>query len=208
MKTTAKLTVILATLMASLGNVPAEEVTVKEFKITLAKEWKKQEDVKDAIPGVVAVWINPKSKKANAAMLASPLTKSVAKESAGMVASVKKQPGALALLEDRNLKLMAGGVARIVSVEVRAANPKLGIAAPMVFHSVYLPTKDGKSVTFKLQCAKKDLKSLKQPFESMVLSGLTEKTGVEGGAEEPATSPNSKLSVKKKSTEESQGHSK
>ena len=61
----------------------------------------------------------------------------------------------------------------------------------MIFHSIYLPTKDGKSVTFKLQCAKTNLAALKPAFETKVLMEHIPKPKLEDSADQPATAPES-----------------
>ena len=156
----------------SAFSVYAEEIEVKEFKIGINEPWKVLSEEAKERSGFAAVWINPKSKQPNAALLAKKLPKTVSKEADQMVASAKRQSEYITLIEDRKVELKDGGEARVVSLEIRAGNQQLRIAAPMVFHSVYLPTKDGISVTFKLQCGKTDLAVLKPDFEASVFKGL------------------------------------
>lgn len=162
---------IAAILLPDLG-VAAAEITLKEFKVTFADPWKLLDTAQKEATGLEAVWVNPESKRPNAAVLAKALAKPVATEADELIASLAEQPDVVKLLEDRKVPLKGGGEARVVSLELRVANAGLGIEAPMIFHSLYLPTKDGKSVTFKLQCSKGKLETLKPTFESAVLAGL------------------------------------
>ncbi len=168
------LTFLLATTIcvSSIG-FAAEQITVDGSIVTLGEQWKVLSDAARQQSGYDAVWINPKTNRPNAVILGKKLTKSVTIEADEMASSAEEQPEVVKLLEDRKVELKEGGTARIVSLEVSAGNQQLGIAAPMIFHSIYLPTEDEKSVTFKLQCAKSDLESLKAVFEAQTLGKLT-----------------------------------
>ena len=174
MKMPTLVTIAIFSFFLPLISLASEEIVVGEFEIELGEPWKVLSDEVKKKRGFEAVWVNPKTERPNAGILGMELPKSVSKEADGMVSSAKSQPEAIKLVEDRKVKLKDGGEARIVSLEIRASSEQLGIASPMIFHSVYLPAKDGASVTIKLQCSKGDLAALKPAFESQVLKGLIE----------------------------------
>jgi len=150
-----------------------EQILLGGVKCDLGASWKLQPQEAKKKAGFEAVWVNPKTNKPNAALIAKMLTKSVADEAGEMAKSAEKQPQAIKLLEDRTVELKAGGVARIVSLSVMAGNPQLNIESPMVFHSIYVPSANGNAVTFKLLCAMKELEGLKLDFERSVLKDLS-----------------------------------
>lgn len=152
----------------SSGAAAGPEIIVRDQRFVLPENWKLADGPMKAA-GFSAVWINPKTASPNAAIIAKALTKSVTLEADEMAASVTKHPGMITLLEDRVIAIKGNAKARIVSLEMRATNELLGIESPMVFHSIYLPTDDGKSITVKLQCAKSQLADAKAGFETAVL---------------------------------------
>ena len=149
-------------------------VSLGEYQISLTEHWHKANE-KQVVAGYDAIWVDPKSKQPRAVLLAKSLIKTLSKEADQMAASPKKNPEFIKLLEDRKFKTKKGTAGRVVSLQILAGNEEMGIEAPMIFHSVYFPTKDGKSVTFKLQCAVKDFNTLKKAFEQMVISEIVEK---------------------------------
>lgn len=144
----------------------AQEIILRDLHFTLTKSWQLSEG-KFKAAGLAAVWVNPATQLPNAAIIANPLTRTIAVEADEMATSAKKQPQFVTLLEDRTIKLDEQTQARIVCLEIKSKNEQLGIESPMVFYSIYMPTKDGLSITLKLQCAKSMLTDLKNDFEAI-----------------------------------------
>jgi len=147
----------------------AQEISICDIKAPLNANWKVLNPEQKAGTGYDAIWIHPETKRPNAAIMANPLAKSVKEEADEMTTSATLQPEVIKLREDRKVPLKDGGVdARIVSLEIGAGDRRLGIAPPMMFHSVYLPCKNGDAVTFKLTCGKDQFDALKKEFEAAV----------------------------------------
>lgn len=171
--------------IASLGVIlslpvvtSAAEIVLRDSSFTLTKNWQLSEGKLKA-SGLAAIWVNPATQLPNAAIIAKPLTRTVAAEADEMAASADKQPQFVTLIEDRTIKLNDQSQARIVCLEIKSKNEDLGIEAPMVFYSIYMPTKDGLSVTLKLLCAKTRLADLKGDFETIAFGNRQQQGQVE-----------------------------
>lgn len=149
----------------------AAEIEFEQYRVSLKAPWQTANQQFKAV-GSAAVRVDITTGKPMASMLVTRLGQPIDAEATEMAESANRQPESIKLLEDRKVTLSNGDKARIVSLEIRAGDRLLSINAPMVFHSIYLPLKDGKSVTFKLKCARADLDQLKDEFESMILGPL------------------------------------
>jgi len=103
--------------------------------------------------------------------MAAQLSKSVEKEATEMAASAKKNAGVVTLLEAGDFALKSHIKGQKVLLAVKASDPNYG--SPLVFYSIYLPQKDGGSITFKLRCGDSDLKLLKPEFEDIIAGART-----------------------------------
>ena len=164
------ITVVVACLSGGLyaADKTGHKVTIGAYTMQVAKGWTVTQ-AKPKKPGIVAVRlvIRDKVKKQVAEILVAKLSGSVDEEWKEMSDSAKKQPKNFKVFDSGDLVTLAGVKGKQILLKLRAKDPDYGF--PLVFHSIYLPQRDGTCVTFKLRCGTKYMTSLTKEFEAMVL---------------------------------------
>ena len=166
-----KIIYMLFLLMLTLSANGAQ-ISIENYKIDLAKNWVKMDQVNTPYN---AVLINPQNNQPIAGLMAKTLLKPVKDEADQMTKAAERQPDTITLLGNTKLDLIDKQEGRVVTLEIKAGNKMLGIKPPMIFRSIYLPLKNGKTATFKLQCSKLDFEKLKLEFDKMVLGKILDK---------------------------------
>ena len=142
-------------------------VSVGDWTVPIPSSWIAQPSTDSpATPIAIKVTNRSAPPKRLAEILGTVLEGSVEKESTGMKSSADQQPEAIRLLEAASFKTEKGISGAKVALLVNASDKNYG--PPFVFYSMYLPQRDGSSVTIKLKCDAASFRALKGEFEQIV----------------------------------------
>lgn len=152
-------------LVASIPSVLASDAVVQMggYSFVLPPGWTLVKGGR-ANPGVIAHRYSAGKKIGE--ILAATLHGSMDKEIKEMLDSAHSSKGSIHVLDYSHFQTASFLQGRRLTLDINASDPDYG--GPLIFHSIYLPRRDGSCTTFKLRCGDSRKKILIPEFNAIL----------------------------------------